>query len=238
MRAERQLEEHESYELKWAGEKDAEAYKQKMDDEKRKSAEFRHKEGKRHRDVEELIKAEKQQKEHESYELKWAGEKDAEAYKKEMDDKRRQSLEARHKEGKRHREAEAQMRSEKILEEHESYELKWAGEKDAKNYQDAMRAIRRESFALRNKVGRIQRDVMNELLALAKEKETESLVLKWAGENDVKNYLKDDAKKKRESIAFRNIEAKRQRDIDKESHRQDILNQILEEEINAGCKHN
>ena len=207
-----------------------------MAEERRKSLEFRNQEGKIIRNNADQQKAESQQREHESYELKWAGEKDAEAYQKQMAEERRKSLEFRNQEGKIIRNNADQQKAESQQREHESYELKWAGEKDAEAYQKQMAILRRESFAMRNKEGRMQREVMKELLALAKEKETESMILKWAGENDVKNYLNDEAEKRRNSIAFRNMEAKRHREMDAERHQHHILEQAFDEEIRAGCE--
>ena len=48
---------------------------------------------------------------------------------------------------------------------------------------------RRESFVLRCKEGALHRSVMDKIKALAREKEHEYLVLKWDGEQDVKEYL-------------------------------------------------
>jgi len=186
--------------------------------------------------VQAQLDSEEHQQEHESYELKWAGEKDAEEYKKDMAEERRRSLAFRHEEGKRQREEEEQRNAEDQYAEHESYELKWAGEKDAEEYKKQMAALRRESFAQRNVEGKMQRDVMNELLALAKEEETESYILQWAGENDVKVYLKEEAYKRRQSTAFRNKEAKRRNDIDNEMHSQEVIERAFDEEIKAGCQ--
>ena len=44
----------------------------------------------------------------------------------------------------------------------------------------------RESFAFRRKEGALHRDVMYKIKALARENEHEYLMLKWAGEQDVK----------------------------------------------------
>jgi hypothetical protein len=49
----RQVELHQSYELKWAGEKDAEEYKKRCEQERRESFAFCNQEGKKNRDVEE-----------------------------------------------------------------------------------------------------------------------------------------------------------------------------------------
>ena len=49
----------------------------------------------------------------------------------------------------------------------------------------------RGSFAFRRKEGDLHRSVMYEIKELAREKEHEYLMLKWAGEQDVKDILQD-----------------------------------------------
>ena len=153
-----------------------------------------------------------------------------------MRELRRESKEFRNREAKLRRDLEHHLEVERENNEHESFELKWAAEKDVEEYQKEMATLRRESFAQRNKEGRRQREVMNELLTIAKEKETESFVLKWAGGNDVKWYLEEECKRKRESIAFRNKEARYHHEIENEKHQQEIIRRALDEEIRAGCK--
>ena len=88
--------------------------------------------------------------EHESYELKWAGERDADDYEKQMAQERRESLAFRNAEGRRIRDVEQTMKADDWTSEHESYELKWAGERDADDYKKQMAAERRDSLAFRN----------------------------------------------------------------------------------------
>jgi len=206
-------EEHESYELKWAGEKDAEEYKKQMAEERRRSFAFRHEEGKRQREEEEQRNAEDQYAEHESYELKWAGEKDAEEYKKQMAEERRRSFAFRHEEGKRQREEEEQRNAEDQYAEHESYELKWAGEKDAEEYKKDMAEERRRSFAFRHEEGKRKRDVQAQLDSEEHQQEHESYELKWAGEKDAEEYKKGMSEERRRSFALRHEEGKRKRDV-------------------------
>jgi len=228
--------EHESYELKWAGERDAEAYKKKMAEERRDSLAFRNAEGKQQRDLEAEMDADEQHREHESYELKWAGERDAEAYKKKMAEERRDSLAFRNAEGKQQRDLEAEMDADEQHREHESYELKWAGERDAEAYKKKMAEERRESFAFRNREGARHRAVMEELKALAKEKEHESYILKWAGENDAKSYLAEMQQERRDSFAFRNAEGKQHREMEEQERYKTIQESQQEEELQAACR--
>ena len=78
--------------------------------------------------------AEKQHNDHESYELTWAGQDDANAYKKQMAEERRQSYENRNAEGSRQKQLLEQQHAEKQHDDHESYDLTWAGQDDANAY--------------------------------------------------------------------------------------------------------
>ena len=49
---------------------------------------------------------------------------------------------------------------------------------------------------------------MDEIKALAREMEHKYLMLKWAGEKDVKKYLAGIEQEVRDSLAFRNAEGK------------------------------
>ena len=96
---------------------------------------------------------------------------------------------------------------------HESYEEKWAGEKDADEYKKLTAEKQRERFAFQNTEGKCQRDVQTEMEADGSNRENESYDLKWNGGSDAKDYKKKIAKERRERFAFRNAEGKRQRDL-------------------------
>ena len=119
-----------------------------MAQERRDSFAFRNKEGRLVRGVDDGLISKQQHDEHESHELKWVGEKDAEAYEKEMAQKCRDSLAFRNEEGRCMREVEEHLKSKQTQEEHQSHELKWAGEKDAEAYEKEMAQERHDSFAL------------------------------------------------------------------------------------------
>ena len=72
---------------------------------------------------------------------------------------------------------------------------------------------RRESFAFRHKEGDLHRAVMDEIKALAREKEHKYLMLKWDGEQYVKEYLAGLEQERRYYLAFRNAEGKCYREI-------------------------
>lgn len=61
-------------------------------------------------------------------------------------------------------------------------------------------------------------------------------MLKWAGEKDAKQYLSDQAELRRQSLAFRNAEGRRHRDIDEDTRAQSVLENAQNEELNAACQ--
>ena len=75
---------HESYELKWDGERNADEYRKKVAKERRDRFALRNVEGKCLRDIQAEINADECQRAHESYELKCAGERDADEHRKHM----------------------------------------------------------------------------------------------------------------------------------------------------------
>eukprot|EP00568_Trieres_chinensis_P004368 CAMPEP_0183302962 /NCGR_PEP_ID=MMETSP0160_2-20130417/8574_1 /TAXON_ID=2839 ORGANISM="Odontella Sinensis, Strain Grunow 1884" /NCGR_SAMPLE_ID=MMETSP0160_2 /ASSEMBLY_ACC=CAM_ASM_000250 /LENGTH=79 /DNA_ID=CAMNT_0025465805 /DNA_START=3 /DNA_END=239 /DNA_ORIENTATION=+ len=79
-----------------------------------------------------------------------------------MAEERRDSYAFRNAEGKIHRDIQAEMDADKLHKEHDSYELKWAGERDADEYKKKMAEERRDSYAFRNAEGKIHRDIQAE----------------------------------------------------------------------------
>ena len=230
--------EHKSYELKWAGEKDALDYQQKVQEERRKSLAFRGREDKRQRALEQQQHSEQLHAEHESYELKWAGEKDAEEYQRLLEKQRRQSLAGRKLEGRRQRLETEQEVSEALEADHRSYELKWAGERDAEAYQRKVERLRRESLARRNKESVRHAHVMEELRVLAREQETESYVLKWAGEHDTKAYMAQLAEDRRQSLQHRGKQALHHRQIESEQRDRELMQAHQDEVMRAADQKN
>jgi hypothetical protein len=226
----------QSNELKWAGEKDAEQYTRLCADERRESLAFRNKEGYRIRQKEENNRTEELFRRQQSNELKWAGEKDAEEYTRKCEQERRDSLVFRNQEARRVREVEENKRTEEIRDRQKSNELKWAGEKDAEEYTRQCDRERRESLSFRNQEGGRHRAVMEELITLSRQQEHESLVLKWAGEDDVKQYLSEVESDRRASFNFRNQEARRVRQLEQEMNDVDINRRADEENLQAACK--
>ena len=191
-------------------------------DARRKSFQFRAGDAKRIRNARSEWKNDKAQLEHEDFELRRAGAKDVESYKKSMAEARRKSLQSRNEKSKQIREFEHDQYKSDLNAEHESYELKWQGEKDAEGYRKRVQEERRKSLANRNKESKRHAEVMSELRNLAQEQESESYMLKWEGERDVKDYLKQVADTRRKSLKFRGEESKRIRQYEEEQHGQEM----------------
>lgn len=225
--------EHETFELKWAGEKDAEAYQHKLEEERRQSLARRNKETKLQRDLENNRRMEALRAEWSSYALKFDGERDADEYKRKLEEERRKSLEARNAHAMDQRRQADSERSETLVKEHASYELKWAGEKDAEAYQRKLEEERRESLARRNKERLHHANVMHELLTIAREKETESLVLKWAGEEDAKAYLRKIEEERRQSLQHRGEQVRHQREIANAQHEEELMQAHQDEQLRS-----
>lgn len=236
LRLESIQEQHELFEHKWAGERDAEEYKKKCEQERRDSYAFRNAEGRRQRNEQAERKALEQIAESKRLEHKWAGERDAEDYKKQCAQERRESYAFRNAEGRRQRLEEEERNEVEKVKEHESYEHKWAGERDAEEYKKKCEQERRESFAFRGRECVRRRAVMEELQALAKEKEHESYVLKWAAQDDAKAYLAEVAEERRKSFAFRNLEGRRHRQIDEENRCEELQKAHELEDLRSACK--
>jgi hypothetical protein len=230
------LKAHEDMELKWAGEKDAEQYLRALEQDRRDSLAFRNKEGKGHRDFARDQQLAEIRARHESLELKWAGEQDANIYKQKVEEERRKSLAQRNKEARRQREQKQIEANKAFVREHESFELKRAAAKDVEKYKREQAEIRRKSLAHRNQEGVRHAVVMEELRRLAIEKETESYVAKWAGENDVHAYMARLAKEHRDSLQLRGKQSQRQRKIENEI-RNEELNQMHEDEEMRAADH-
>ena len=100
---------HGSYELKWAGERDADAYRNKVAKEQRNIFALRNAEDKFIHEIQDEINVDECQRAHESYKLKCAGERDANEHKKQMREEQRKSFEFRNAEGKRQHDLQAEI---------------------------------------------------------------------------------------------------------------------------------
>lgn len=173
---------------------------------------------------------------HVGYELERAAAKDADNYKKKMRKEEQDDFKGRNQEAFECRKRDKDSAYEAMLAEHESYELKWAGERDADAYRKQMKEERRKSLAGRNKESAQHAITMEELRALAKEKEAESYMLKFNGENDAKAYLAKCAEERRKSLQLRGKEARKVRQYEEEEHSRAIENALIDGALQSDCK--
>eukprot|EP00586_Coscinodiscus_wailesii_P005729 CAMPEP_0172479714 /NCGR_PEP_ID=MMETSP1066-20121228/4480_1 /TAXON_ID=671091 /ORGANISM="Coscinodiscus wailesii, Strain CCMP2513" /LENGTH=117 /DNA_ID=CAMNT_0013240415 /DNA_START=60 /DNA_END=414 /DNA_ORIENTATION=- len=67
-------------------------------------------------------------------------------------------------------------------------------------------------------------------------KDTELMILKWAGQDDVKEYLKYETDKRRMLLVLWNKKASAHRQMNEESRQEEVLKASAEEELKAACK--
>ena len=108
--------EHEGFLLKMEGERDADAYRKKMAEERRKSLAGRGAESRRHAAAMQELRSLAQEKEAESFLLKMEGERDAKEYLMKCERERRESLQFRGQEAKRIRQWEEEEHFKKVQE--------------------------------------------------------------------------------------------------------------------------
>ena len=154
--------EHESYELKWNGERDAQSYQQHMEEERRKSLNNRNIEALNQRKQADERREAELQTEQENLQLKRAADKDVEEYREKTARQEREQLASRNQEKARHAKVMEELNSLAREQESASYELKWGGENDAKEYQAQLEEERRKSLQLRNEEWRHRRLVGDE----------------------------------------------------------------------------
>mmetsp|Transcript_10689 Transcript_10689/g.16342 ORF Transcript_10689/g.16342 Transcript_10689/m.16342 type:complete len:439 (+) Transcript_10689:133-1449(+) len=110
------------------------SFKKENADDRRKSYVFRSGDAKRIREIYNRMKDEEAAREEASYNLKFEGERDAQAYKNRLEEERRKSFAFRNKEGSKQRKLLLELEEADNEQEHQSYELKRNGEKDAERY--------------------------------------------------------------------------------------------------------
>ena len=118
--------------------------------------------GKCQRDLQAEMEAYESHIVNKSYAEKWAGEKDTDEYKKLTAEKQRESFAFKNAEGKRQQDVQTEMEADERNRQHDSYELKCAGDSDAEDYKKKIAKEQRESFAFRNAEGKRQRDLQAE----------------------------------------------------------------------------
>ena len=205
-------------------------------DQRRESFLFRGGDAKRIRNLRSEWKEEDIKSNHESAELNLAAARDTDNYKKKMDEERRNSLAGRGQELRRQRQVQMEQLAKQMNEDQESYELKFAGERDANAYREKMNEERRKSLAGRNKESARHGEVMKELQNIYQEQEAESHVLKWAGDNDAKAYLAKVAEERRQSLHMRGQEHRRQKIFDDEQYQQEGMKALADGKLRSECQ--
>mmetsp|Transcript_33360 Transcript_33360/g.37295 ORF Transcript_33360/g.37295 Transcript_33360/m.37295 type:complete len:691 (-) Transcript_33360:200-2272(-) len=173
---------------------------------------------------------------HVGYEMERAAATDVDSYKKQMRKEEQDDFKERNRFAFECRKREKEKAYEASIEEHEIYELKWAGERDAEAYKKRMNEERRKSLAGRNKESVRHANAMEELRTLAKEKEAESFILKFGAENDAKAYLAKLAEERRQSLQLRGREARKARQYEEEEHSKAIENALIEGALQSDCQ--
>lgn len=224
---------HESFHLKFEAAKDVEAYLASEEEKRRKSIAGRNEFARQQRQRQADEQAQQAKKEHELFELELEADRDVVEYKHSMKMRDRTSLAHRGLEARRRRLKEEQLRAFALENEHESFELKWAGKRDADAYCEKLKRLQREDLALQNSEHRRKARVMDELRQIEREKEAESYVLKRAGEKDADRYLEKLAEDRRKSLQLRGVQTVQGRKVEQLQRAEELQKQHEDEELHA-----
>ena len=129
---------HESYELKWAGEKDAEAYKRKLKEDRRRSMEGRNASESRARMWAEEARQVELKSEAESFELTRLAHNDVSNYKNQMAKEEQMDYQKRNEDGFDFKKRLEEQRCDNLIKEAESFELTRQAHGDVSNYKKQM----------------------------------------------------------------------------------------------------
>lgn len=221
------LAEHKSYELKWEAERDAEAYRKRMKEERRKSLASRNKESARHAKAMEELRNIAKENEAQSFMLKFDAENDAKAYISKLAEERRKSLKLRGVEARKRRQYEDEQHSKAIESALIEGALQSDCQKDIEKYKAECAERRRKSFQYREKQARLQRLEKEERRLEKMQKDEESFKLDSLAQKDVEEYYKDCRRGRRKSLAMRAKERrqhiewkqrKEQEELEKRAH--------------------
>jgi hypothetical protein len=205
-------------------------------EERRKSFQFRAGDARRIRGMRACWREKELNEMHKGFELNRAAARDIDDYKKQLAEEERKDIRTDNVIAKNARKREEDLANEAMNAEHASYELKWAGERDAEAYKMRMQEERRKSLAGRNKESVRHAKVMEELRCIAREKEAESYILKWAGEKDAEAYLKKLEEERRKSLQLRGQEARKARQYEEEVHAKAVSDAIADGELQSACE--
>jgi len=203
---------------------------------RRNSFQFRAGDARRIREVRSEWKEKSLWENYESHGLNRAAARDVDNYKKQMRKEEQNDFKKRNKDAHDARKRGEHQAYDALLAEHESYELKWAGERDAEAYRRQMKEERRKSLANRNKESARHAKVMEELRSIAKEEEAQSFMLKFNAENDAKNYIAKMAEERRNSLQLRGVEARKRREFEEEQHSKAVEAALVEGALQSDCQ--
>jgi hypothetical protein len=228
-----QKREQAGFELNQAANRDVDEYKKSLEEERRKSLASRNQYARMQRNREEQLEKINRQKEQLSFELKRESEKDVEAYKAKLVEEQIQSAKKR---GVKHREIREKISDqEKTLfkQQQESYDLDRQAWHDVEQYKRKQEEERRNSIAWRNEERVRHANVLKEILSIVQEKEHESFVLKWAGESDANEYLRDLEKQRRQSLQGRGQNSRDRRAIELTEKQEEVQQRHRDEVLRA-----
>eukprot|EP00934_Nitzschia_sp_Nitz4_P001106 Nitzschia sp. Nitz4//scaffold76_size158648//55285//57377//NITZ4_002541-RA/size158648-processed-gene-0.236-mRNA-1//1//CDS//3329557830//1106//frame0 len=232
----RRQEEEAIFEVRYDLHRARQEAKKEQATDRRKSYEFRGGDARRIKELRAEWQNKKLQEQQQSYELTRAADRDVDKYKQQVARDRRESIKGRNAEARKQRMEQQNEENTAANMEHASYELKWAGERDARKYERQLEEERRKSTQGRNRERARHAKVMEELRVLNNEKEAESFMLKFAAENDAKEYIQQLAKERRESLHLRGQEAKRKRNLEDEQKQQAVVSAIQEGVLQSECQ--
>jgi len=201
--------EHESFLLKMDGERDADAYRKKMAEERRQSFAGRNAESRRHAEAMQELRSLAQEKEAESFLLKMEGERDAEKYLLKMDRERRESLQFRGQEARRVRQYEEEEHFKRVQEGIMDGRLQSECQKDVEAYKKEMEERRRKSLQYRGKEKQMQKLAAENQRMEQQDHDHEMFEMDSLARKDVEDYLKDCKRRRRQSLASRAKEKQR-----------------------------
>lgn len=213
---------HENFELERAASKDVDDAKRQKAKEIRESLATRNRAAREYREKKSKEEGDAMEEQQKSFELKRAADRDVDEYEKRRELERRESLLKRGKDFIHQRDRKEEELTKEKEAKHVSFEVKRESEKDVERYLQEQQAERRASLANRNKERSRHVKVMEELELIARERETESYVLKWAAESDVKNFMAKTKEERKQSLEQRGKEKMRIRELEEQNRRQEI----------------
>ena len=207
-------EQHDSYEVKWDGERDTEEEKEICEAQRSESFAYCNAEGVRHRLKKDENDTDNPCEQHDSYEVKWDGECDTTKDKKRCKEQHREIFACCNDEGECQRLEKEENDADDSCEQHD--EMKWDGEYDTEEEKEKCEEQYQESFAVCNDEEVRQRLEKEENDTHDLCEQHDSYEVTWDGERDHEEDNKTDEDQRRESFDLRNAKGVRQR-LEKEN---------------------